>query len=80
MWQIHQYLGGKISPTVYTEDTDLYRLFEEPPFPYLPGKNISLVVDALEELPKEMVVHRLTGDGKRAYSIPRWSWIKLRVI
>jgi radical SAM protein (TIGR01212 family) len=39
------------------------------------------IVDALEILPPEMVIHRLTGDGKRELLIePRWSLKKFEVL
>lgn len=42
---------------------------------------VSLVVDALELLPKNMVVHRVTGDGKRSLlHEPKWSLDKLKVL
>jgi radical SAM superfamily enzyme len=40
-----------------------------------------LVVDCLKLLPKETVIHRLTGDGpKRLLIAPRWSADKRRVM
>lgn len=42
---------------------------------------IKLVCDQLEVLPKEMIVHRLTGDGKRDELIgPMWSLKKWEVL
>ncbi|MCG4586117.1 TIGR01212 family radical SAM protein, partial [Anaerosalibacter bizertensis] len=42
---------------------------------------ISLVVDSIELLPQNMVVHRLTGDGKKELLVePRWTLNKLKVL
>lgn len=62
--------------------TDLYEYYLKSPFPMLSREEyISLVVDSLELLPGEMVIHRLTGDGKRDLLYkPRWSLDKLRVL
>ncbi|NLW22921.1 MAG: TIGR01212 family radical SAM protein [Tissierellia bacterium] len=74
--------GVKFHLLYIQKDTDLYRYYLKNPFPILTREEyISLVVDALEELPKEMVVHRLTGDGKKSLLYePRWSLDKLRVL
>jgi radical SAM superfamily enzyme len=41
----------------------------------------SMVVDGIELLPKNMVVHRVTGDGKRELlHEPKWSLDKLKVL
>ena len=40
-----------------------------------------LVIDCLELLPPDLVIHRLTGDGPRNLLIaPRWSTDKKRVL
>ena len=42
---------------------------------------INLVCDQLEILPPEMIVHRLTGDGKREDMVgPMWSLKKWEVL
>ena len=42
---------------------------------------INLVCDQLEILPEEMIVHRLTGDGKREDLVgPLWSLKKWEVL
>ncbi len=42
---------------------------------------ISIIVEALEILPKSMVVHRITGDGKKDLLVePKWSLNKLKVL
>lgn len=46
-----------------------------------PGEYYQLVADALELLPENVVIHRLTGDGtKRALIAPKWSGDKKRVL
>ena len=42
---------------------------------------VSLVVDGLTLLPPNMVIHRLTGDGKRELLFePKWTLDKLSVL
>jgi hypothetical protein len=42
---------------------------------------VNLVCDQLEILPPEMIVHRLTGDGKRDCLVgPMWSLKKWEVL
>ena len=46
-----------------------------------PDEYYQLVADALELLPENMVIHRLTGDGsKRDLIAPKWSGDKKRVL
>ena len=46
-----------------------------------PDEYYQLVADALELLPKNVVIHRLTGDGaKRDLIAPKWSGDKKRVL
>ncbi|NMB28046.1 MAG: TIGR01212 family radical SAM protein [Tissierellia bacterium] len=74
--------GVKFHLLYIQKGTDLYQYYFKYPFPILNREEyISLVVDGLELLPKEMVVHRLTGDGKRDLLFePRWSLDKLKVL
>ena len=45
------------------------------------GEYIDIVVDAIKVLPKDMVVHRLTGDGdKKILVSPMWSANKKAVL
>ncbi|GFN35505.1 tRNA modification radical SAM protein MnmL/YtqA [Tepidimicrobium xylanilyticum] len=74
--------GVKFHLLYIQKGTDLYEYYLKNPFPIL-GRDeyISLVADSLELLPKEMVVHRVTGDGKKELLFePRWSLDKLRVL
>jgi len=74
--------GIKIHLLHILKDTDLYRFYQEHPFPLLTQeKYISLIVDALEILPPEMVIHRLTGDGAQDLLFaPKWSINKKAVL
>lgn len=62
--------------------TDLHEIYEKSPFHVLSQEEyIAIVVDSLELLPPEMVVHRVTGDGKKDLLVaPWWSLDKLRVL
>ncbi|MCF6461959.1 TIGR01212 family radical SAM protein [Clostridium sp. Cult1] len=74
--------GIKFHLLYIQKGTDLYEYYLKSPFSILNREDyISLVVDGLELLPKEMVIHRLTGDGKKNLLLePRWSLDKLRVL
>lgn len=74
--------GVKFHMLYIQKGTDLYEYYLKNPFPILTrDEYISLAVDALELLPKDMVVHRLTGDGKKDLLFePRWTLDKLRVL
>lgn len=74
--------GVKFHMLYIQRGTDLYEYFLKHPFPILSkDEYISLVVDALELLPEDMVVHRVTGDGKKELLYePRWTLDKLRVL
>lgn len=74
--------GVKLHLLHIQRDTDLYHVYQEKPFPLL-GRDeyIGIICDALELLPPEVVIHRLTGDGNRKLlEGPRWSLDKLRVL
>ncbi len=74
--------GIKIHLLHILKDTDLYRFYQKQPFPLLTQeKYISLIVNALEILPPEMIIHRLTGDGARDLLFaPKWSTNKKAVL
>lgn len=74
--------GVKLHLLHIQRDTDLYHYYKEKPFPLLTrDAYIGVICDALELLPKEVVIHRLTGDGnKRLLEAPKWSLDKLRVL
>lgn len=83
-----KYVGGtntwgiKLHSLYIQKGTDLYDYYLEKPFPIMTREEyVSLIVDGLELIPKEMVVHRVTGDGKRSLlHKPEWSLDKLKVI
>lgn len=74
--------GVKLHSLYIQKDTDIYDYYIKNPFEMMTKEEyISLLVDALEILPPEMVIHRLTGDGKRSLTVaPMWSLGKRRVL
>lgn len=74
--------GVKLHLLHIQRDTDLYHVYKERPFRLLDrDEYVSIVCDALELLPPEVVIHRLTGDGnKKLLEAPTWSRDKLRVL
>ena len=74
--------GIKLHLLHLMKDTPMVKLYEEGKLEFL-GKDeyVDLVVDCIEKLPTDMVIHRLTGDGPRATVIePRWSLNKWEVL
>ncbi|MBU5312930.1 TIGR01212 family radical SAM protein [Tissierella carlieri] len=74
--------GIKLHSLYIQRDTDLYDYYMKNPFPIMSREEyVSLVVDAIEMLPRDMVIHRITGDGKRELlHEPKWSLDKLKVL
>lgn len=74
--------GVKFHSLYIQEDTDLGRMYQQAPFPLQTRQeHIHLVCDALELLPEDIVVHRVTGDAPRALLLaPSFSADKLRVL
>ena len=74
--------GVKLHSLYIQRGTDLYEYYINNPFTIMSREEyVSLVVDALELLPKDMVIHRVTGDGKKELlHEPKWSQDKLRVL
>jgi len=74
--------GVKFHMLYIQKDTDLYDYYCSHPFNLLAcDEYINIIADALELLPPEVVVHRVTGDGvKRLLAAPLWSLDKLRVL
>lgn len=74
--------GLKLHMLHIQRDTDLYHFYQENPFLLLTrDQYIDVVCDALEILPPEVVIHRVTGDGNRELlEAPNWSRDKLRVL
>lgn len=74
--------GVKIHTLHVLIDADLYEVYKKSPFP-LPDRDdyVEYVCDALELLRPEIVIHRLTGDGKREnLCAPLWTTDKRRIL
>lgn len=74
--------GIKLHSLYIQKDTDLYKYYINSPFRIMSkDEYVSLVVDCLEFIPIDMVVHRVTGDCKRELlHEPKWSLDKLGVL
>lgn len=74
--------GVKIHLLHVLKHTPLASYYAKSPFPILDSRSyVNLVVDTLERLPKEVVIHRLTGDGPRDLLIaPLWSLKKWELL
>ena len=74
--------GIKIHLLHVIKDTALARSLEKKQFELMDRDDyINLVCDQLEILPPEMIIHRLTGDGKRDELVgPMWSLKKWEVL
>lgn len=74
--------GIKLQLLHVLKNTALAKTFESAPFPlFTLEEYCDFVVDCIEVLPPEMVVHRITGDGPRNLLIaPSWSTDKKRVL
>ncbi len=74
--------GIKLQLLHILKGTKLAQEYEETPFPLFELEEYcEFVIDCLEILPPDMVIHRLTGDGPRKLLIaPLWSTDKKRVL
>jgi len=74
--------GIKLHLLHVLKGTPLATIYRQQPFELMTKENyVSLVVDILEVLPPEMVIHRLTGDGPPEDLIgPLWSRKKWEVL
>lgn len=74
--------GLKIHLLHLMKGTPLAKIYQQKPFPFLTqDEYVNLVVDILEILPPEMIIHRLTGDSPRNLLIgPQWSLNKWEVL
>jgi radical SAM protein (TIGR01212 family) len=74
--------GIKLQLLHVIEGTTLAESYRQGEFQTLqPDEYYQLVADALELLPENVVIHRLTGDGKKRDLIaPKWSGDKKRVL
>lgn len=74
--------GIKLHSLYIQRGTDLYEYYLKAPF-RLPTKDeyVDIIVDALEILPADVIIHRLTGDGKKELLYePKWSLDKASVL
>jgi len=74
--------GLKIHLLHLMKNTPLADIYARQPFAFLNQDNyVNLVVDILEILPPQMIIHRLTGDSPRDLIIgPTWSLRKRQVL
>ncbi|WP_138159640.1 TIGR01212 family radical SAM protein [Peptoniphilus catoniae] len=78
---IHPF-GVKFHCLYIQTDSPLYAYYKNKPFRLLSkDEYVNLVCDAIEILPKDIVIHRLTGDAdKKKLIAPLWAADKLSVI
>ncbi len=74
--------GVKFHLLYIQKDTDLHEYYKKNTFKiHSREEYVDLVVDSIELLPQDMVIHRLTGDGKRSLLVePLWSGDKRKVL
>jgi uncharacterized protein len=74
--------GIKLHLLHLVKDTRLVHLYEKGQLRVMDmDEYVELVVDCLEKIPEDMVIHRITGDGPRETLIePKWSLKKWEVI
>lgn len=74
--------GIKIHLLHLMKNTPLAKMYAQEPFTFLSQEEyVSLVVDILELLPPDIIIHRLTGDSPRNLLIgPEWSLKKWEVL
>jgi uncharacterized protein len=74
--------GVKIHLLHLMKETPLVQLYEEGQLKFLTKENyVNLICDALTLLPKNVVIHRLTGDSPRELLIgPKWSLTKWEIL
>jgi len=74
--------GMKLHMLHVIKDTKLEKLYNEGTFKvFEKDEYVSLVVDVLERIPEEIVIHRVTGDGARDSLIaPLWSMKKFELL
>ena len=88
MLETMQYLNGcgiqgvKLQLLHILKDTDLAAYYARTAFPVLSMEEyVSLLIDCIERLSPDIVIHRLTGDGPRDLLIaPQWSLSKRTVL
>ena len=74
--------GIKLHMLHIIKNTDLETYYQENHFKILSQEEyVTIICDALEVLNPDIVIHRVTGDGKKSDLVePSWSLNKLRVL
>ena len=74
--------GVKLQLLHVLRHTDLAAIYEETPFStFSLEEYCDFIIDCVEQIPPDIVIHRLTGDGPRSLLIaPLWSTDKKRVL
>lgn len=74
--------GVKLHLLHILKNTDLEKLYQKTNFKILSQEEyVNLVCDCIELLPDDIVIHRITGDGKRSELVsPSWSLNKKQVL
>lgn len=74
--------GIKLAMLHVLKETDLAKIYAKEPFPvYEKEEYVDLVIDCIESLRKDIVIHRITGDGPKDLLIaPLWSTNKRDVL
>lgn len=74
--------GVKLQLLHVLRHTDLATVYEQTPFPVFSLEEYcEFIIDCVERIPQNLVIHRLTGDGPKSLLIaPLWSTDKKRVL
>lgn len=74
--------GIKLQLLHILDHTDLYADYKKNPFKVLSQDDyVKIVVNCLRRIPKDIVIHRITGDGSKTNLIaPTWSLHKKKVL
>ena len=74
--------GIKLQLLHILKNTELARIYEEHPFDIMSmDEYCDLIIDCIDLIPENIIVHRLTGDGPRKLLIaPKWSTDKKKVL
>lgn len=74
--------GIKLQLLHVLKNTRLARMYEKDPFDIMSmDQYCDLIVECLDIIPENIIVHRLTGDGPRKLLIaPMWSLDKKKVL
>jgi radical SAM protein (TIGR01212 family) len=74
--------GIKLQLLHILTDTDLYTYYQSHPFPiFTEIEYVETLVKLIESIPKDIVIHRMTGDGPKDLLFePKWSLHKRHVL